>query len=197
MRAALRQLRASCRGSGGAVLVETVLVFPIFLFVTVGFFEMWSFYWQMNMLNAGLAQVTRSIAMLPPGAPGFDAALTAFLAAGGVTPVSVTCGAGSAACSAAVTKRLLTGSDASCDSTGARMGLCDFVRTLTAENLRLTYVIGEYIGDAQPIARVQVQLDIVDYAIRLPVMGSTLGFQRVTVSVPPGLAIMDYMKAPL
>lgn len=194
MRTALRHLRAFCHGSTGAAMVETVLVFPIFLFVTAGFFEMCFFYWQMNMLNAGLAQVTRSIALLPPGAPGFDAALTSFLAANGAAPVSVSCGAGTAACSAEVTGRLLTGSDANCDSTGTRVGLCDFVRDLTAENLRLTYVIREYIAGTRPIARTQVQLDIVGYTIRLPVIGSALGFETVTVSVPPGQAMMDYMR---
>lgn len=178
------------RGEAGSVLSEVTLVFPIFVFLTVGVFEISVLFWRLNTVDHALMVGSRILAASAPVAPDFNAGLADFLETGSG---SATCGgADETVCDADAVSSLRTGSDADCQSvSGSILGLCDMLPDLATDNIQITYRFLSATPDGDRV-QVMVALDFVDYSISLPVLQSLADGMSVTVSVPPGLAVMSY-----
>lgn len=130
----------------GAVLVEGLLVIPILILFMAAFVEFGFAMFQWNQtvkaVQIGARQLAVSDPILEDMAP-FTGDLTDLDAGQAVpaTVVSVSCGAGSTACSADGMARLILGSDGACnaDLAGSVSGMCDFFPLLSADNVLVTY----------------------------------------------------------
>jgi len=187
-----QQKRAFWRVETGAVLVEALLVMPILLIVFAALIEFGFAVFQWNQAVKALQLGARLAAVSDP-LPVDMSALTDDYPTqeGGPTPqapVTVSCGAGAAACDGARLNRLIYGSDGVCNSNfGTSLpGMCDFNRQISPSSVRVSYArsgLG-YVGrPAGPVVTITVELDGLHFS--LPFLGALLGINGMDIPAHP------------
>ncbi|MGC9370869.1 MAG: TadE/TadG family type IV pilus assembly protein [Paracoccaceae bacterium] len=187
-----RNIRVFRHSEDGATLVEGLLVFPILLMVFAALIEFGFAVFQWNQAVKAVQLGARLAAVSDP-LPIDMSPLTADHPAehGGATPanmVTVSCGAGEAACDSARLNRLVYGSDGACEPNyGTSLpGMCDFNPRIGPSNVRVSYHrsgLG-YVGRPWgPVVTVTVELDGVTF--NLPFMGALLGINNMSIPAHP------------
>jgi len=188
-----RHIRVFRRSEDGTTLVEGLLVFPILLMVFAALIEFGFAVFQWNQAVKAVQLGARLAAVSDP-LPEDMSALTADYT--GVpqgqptptSPVTVSCGAGEAACNPARLNRLIYGSDGACDADyGTSLpGMCDFNPSIGPSNVRISYHrsgLG-YVGRPWgPVVTVTLELDGLTF--NLPFMGALLGINNMTIPAHP------------
>ena len=178
------------RSEEGATLVEGLIVFPIILLTFATFIEFGVAMVQWNQTVKALQFGARTLAVSDPLVP-----MTAFSAdypplEGGAVPtteVSVACGAGTTACTAAGMNRLVYGGDLLCDpSVGTRLGMCDLNGLIRPDNIRVTYYrsgLG-YVGrPGGPVVSITIETRNLNFNFFL--LGALLGLNNITIPAHP------------
>lgn len=159
--------RRSLADDSGAVLIEGLLVVPILMLVMAAMVELGFLMFQWNQTVKAMQIGARQLAVSDPILANLDAFAEDLedLDAGLPMPaaiVTVSCGAGAAACDADGMGRLIEGSDGVCDPdlAGSLSGMCDFFPVISADNVRVTYEragLG-YVGrPAGPVLTIRVE----------------------------------------
>lgn len=177
----------------GVTLLEGLISLPIMmiLFITLVEFGWGLFQW--SQATKAVQFGARRLAVSTPLIPD----LSAFEADFGTrvpgdpvptTIVTVSCGAGAAACVTDEVNRLVFGSDAICDgtATGTLLGMCDLMPMIQPEHIRVTYSrngLG-YVGrPGGPVLSIRVEL--VDLQFNFLLLGALFGLNSMTLPPHP------------
>ena len=151
-----RAIRLFVAGQDGVILVETLLVIPIVLFFMTFMVEMTvaAFHWNQTVKAVQVGARLTAVSSPLMTRETYEDFLTSDFDSntqGGPTPsdaLSISCGAGEAACDSDLMDRLLTGGDGVCGDGSALVGMCDIAPWLTEDYITVTYSRGGlgYVG---------------------------------------------------
>lgn len=179
------------RDQSGITLLEGLISLPIMMITFIVLVELGWGLFQWSQAAKAVQFGARRLAVSTPVVTNLDAMSADFggLLEGDPVPatvVSVSCGAGAAACDATELNRLVFGSDGICNGSAADtlLGMCDLMPMIQPANLRITYIrdgLG-YVGrPAGPVLSIRVEL--VDLQFNYLLLGNLFGLN--SLSIPP------------